>query len=162
MKPSGFYWFFILGIAILTACSSPTPEPVTYTVEMSEYAFTPGTIEARVGQQVTINLVNKGALEHEIMFGQNVKMIDNHPDGYMQDMFLKAGIEPSINTTEGMAGDMQHEHSGIMVTLNKTGDEASLNFTVTKEMVGEWEMGCFALEGVHYASGMVGKFIVKP
>jgi plastocyanin len=129
---------------------------------MTEYAFTPGTIEARVGQHVTLNLVNKGALEHEIMFGQNVKMTDNHPDGYMLDMFLKAGIEPSINTMEGMVGDMQHEHSGIMVTLNKTGDEANLSFTVTKEMVGEWEMGCFALEGVHYASGMVGKLIVKP
>ena len=109
-------------MAILTACSSPTPEPVTYTVEMSEYAFTPGTLEAKVGQQVTINLVNKGALEHEIMFGQNVKMTDNHPDGYMLDMFLKAGLEPSINTMEGMVGDMHHEHSGIMVTLNNTGE----------------------------------------
>jgi hypothetical protein len=27
---------------------------------------------------------------------------------------------------------------------------------VTEEMIGEWEMGCFSLDGVHYTSGMVG------
>jgi hypothetical protein len=37
-----------------------------------------------------------------------------------------------------------------------------VTFTVTEEMVGEWEIGCFLLEGVHYDSGMVGKFIVSP
>lgn len=162
MKRSGFYWLIIVGLAVLTACAQATPEPVTYTIEMSEYAFTPGTIRAKVGQQVTINLVNKGALEHEIMFGQNVKMIGNQPDGYMQDMFLKAGIKPTIKAMGGMAEDMNHGHSGYMVTLSKTGDEGSLSFRVTEEMVGEWEMGCFALEGVHYASGMIGKFIVEP
>jgi hypothetical protein len=27
-------------------------------------------------------------------------------------------------------------------------------------MLGEWEMGCFELDGVHYDQGMVGTFIV--
>jgi uncharacterized cupredoxin-like copper-binding protein len=37
-----------------------------------------------------------------------------------------------------------------------------VKFTVTKDMVGEWEMGCFAQEGVHYTAGMVGKLVVAP
>jgi hypothetical protein len=29
-------------------------------------------------------------------------------------------------------------------------------------MVGEWEIGCFSLDGVHYTSGMKGTIIVNP
>ena len=160
---------------ILTGCAQPTPEAVSFTIEMTEYAFTPSTIEVVVGQQVTLNLVNKGALEHEIMFGRDVKLMDNRPNGYMVDMFEQAGIEPEVmlmgtennhmddNKDEySHASGEDHEHKGFMVFLAKSGDQASMTFTVTKDMVGEWEMGCFELEGVHYSSGMTGKFIVKP
>jgi plastocyanin len=134
---------------------------------MTEYAFTPSTIEAKVGQQVTLNLVNKGSLEHEIMFGRDVMMMNDHPSGYQHDMFEEAGVEPTVMMMENMEGmeESEHEeeaHSGFMVFLAKTGDEATLTFTVSEDMVGEWEMGCFELEGVHYTSGMVGKFIVQP
>ena len=139
-----------------------------FTIEMSEYAFTPDTIEVKVGQQVTLNLVNKGTLEHEIMFGRNVMMMDGHPNGYMEDMFDAAHIEPMVMTkgeqAEGgheVSGHAEEGHTGFMVLLPATGDEASLSFTVTKDMAGEWEMGCFELEGVHYTAGMVGKFIVS-
>lgn len=151
---------------LLAACggAGSTPEPVTYTIEMTEYAFSPDTIEVKVGQQVTLNLVNKGQLVHEIMFGQSVMMMDNRPSGYQVDMFEKAGTEPEVT----MMGDMsmeeaEHEeegHSGFMVVVSENGGEASMTFTVTEEMVGEWEMGCFELQGVHYDQGMKGKFIV--
>ncbi len=59
-----------------------TSEPVTYTIEMSKYAFTPNTIEAKVGQQVTLELVNNGTLEHEIMFGRDTMMMEDRPNGY--------------------------------------------------------------------------------
>lgn len=150
---------------LLVACAGATPEPVSFTVEMTEYAFNPDTIEVSVGQEVTLDLVNLGALEHEIMFGRDVMMMDNRPSGYQQDMFEVGGVEPHV---EMMAGEMsEHEeeeegHTGFMVLLPETNDRATLTFTVTEGMVGEWEMGCFEQEGVHYDAGMVGTFIVNP
>jgi hypothetical protein len=49
-----------------------------------------------------------------------------------------------------------------MVVLAKTGNEATITFTATEEMLGEWEIGCFSQEGVHYVAGMNGKFVVSP
>jgi len=166
MKKYSYSLIVVLFAALLAACAQSTPEPVTYTIDMTEYAFTPSTIEAKVGQQVTLNLVNKGTLEHEIMFGREVMKMNNRPNGYQTDMFEEAGIEPTVMMMESMEGMEEggHEeegHTGFMVLLPKTGDQATLTFTVTKDMVGEWEMGCFELEGVHYDSGMVGKFIVS-
>jgi plastocyanin len=164
------YWSFLLiavaAISVLvSACSSspPPPEPVSFTIEMSEYAFSPDTIEVKVGQEVTFELINIGLIEHELMIGRNVMMDHNRPSGYMVDLFESANVEPMV-----MGGSVPHEdahgdiHQGFMIFLEKTGDQASMTFTVTEEMVGEWEIGCFLLEGVHYDSGMVGKFIVSP
>jgi plastocyanin len=153
-----------LTLVVLSGCGGKqTPEPVTYTIEMSEYAFNPSTIEVQVGQQVTFEMVNKGALEHEIMFGREVVTMNGHPSGYQQDMFATAGVEPEVTMMEGMQeGGHEAGHSGFMLTLAKTGDTASMTFRATKEMVGEWEMGCFSLDGVHYTSGMKGLFVVKP
>lgn len=69
MRKYSYYLMIVCVALLLTAGGQKTPEPVTYTIEMTEYAFTPSTIEAQVGQQVSLNLVNKGWLEHEIMFG---------------------------------------------------------------------------------------------
>lgn len=158
------YILILVAAVVLAACARSTPEPVTYTIEMTEYAFNPATIEVQAGQQVTLNVVNRGTLEHEIMFGRDVMMMDNHPNGYQTDMFEEAGVEPEVMMMEGMeeGGHEEEGHTGFMVLLPEPGAEATITFTATPEMVGEWEMGCFELEGVHYNSGMVGKFIVNP
>lgn len=62
---------------------------------------------------------------------------------------------------EGMDGDEhmeegEHAHSGFMVTVPAAKDTYTMSFTVTEDMLGEWEIGCFLLDGVHYNSGMVG------
>lgn len=159
-------FLFLAGIAFLTACAKATPEPLQVTIDMTEYAFTPNTIEAKVGQNVTIELVNKGTLSHEIMFGREVKMANNRPSGYVVDMFETAGVEPQVTFIQGEppASEEEHEmgHQGFMVVLSKTGDKATITFTVSRDMVGEWEIGCFEQNGVHYDAGMKGKFVVKP
>ncbi len=166
MKQLGLIQLLLTASILLVACAKQTPEPVTYTIEMSEYAFTPNTIEAKVGQQVTLELVNKGTLEHEIMFGRDVMMMDNRPDGFQTEMFQMANVEPQVMMQEGMSGMGESgqgaDHSGFMVILPKTGAKATLTFTVTKDMQGEWEIGCFSQEGVHYNAGMKGKFVVNP
>jgi plastocyanin len=153
---------------VLAACGGQEPEPVTYQVEMSEYAFSPNTLEAKVGQEVTIELTNSGLLEHELMIGRDVMMMDNRPNGFEHDMFGDAGVEPvvampAMEMQEGEHSEDEagHEHEGFMVALPaESMENATITFTVTEDMVGEWEMGCFLQEGVHYDAGMKGKFIV--
>ncbi len=58
--------------------------------------------------------------------------------------------------------ELMDEHKGFMVLVPVGDQSASLSFTITEDMVGEWEMGCFLLDGVHFTSGMKGIFTVKP
>jgi plastocyanin len=156
---------------VLSACSS-APQPLSMNINMSEFAFTPNVIEAKVGQQVTLNLVNDGALEHEIMFGRNMMMGDaGQPNGYETDMFMMANMQPTVTFGEGMSEGMDMgegemgmtsgEHGGYMVSLPGMGGQtAQMTFTVTEDMLGEWEFGCFAQEGAHYEQGMHGTMVV--
>jgi len=163
MKRRIFFPLLIAFGLFFVACSRKPPEPVSFTIEMSEYAFEPDTIEVKVGQEVTLELVNMGQLPHELMFGRQVMMMANRPNGYQVDMFASAGVEPEVMMMEGEAhGEEEEGHAGFMVLLEKSGDKATMTFTVTDDMVGEWEMGCFEQEGVHYEAGMVGKLVVTP
>lgn len=157
-----FLAFAFIALALSACGAKKTPEPVTYTIEMTEYAFSPNTLELKVGQQVTLVLVNKGALKHEIMFGRDVMMVNNRPSGYTEDMFKAGGVEPTVSGAVSMEEEEEEHGGGFMVALDKTGDQATITFTVTKGMVGEWEMGCFEQEGVHYEAGMKGKVVVSP
>ena len=51
--------------------------------------------------------------------------------------------------------------SGFMVMLPPNSAEQTISFTVTEEMVGTWEIGCFELNGVHYDSGMLGTLVIN-
>jgi uncharacterized cupredoxin-like copper-binding protein len=153
----------LLSTTLLAACGGSV-EPVSYTIEMDEYTFSPSTIEVKVGQEVTIELVNKGEIPHELMIGRGVDYIDRRPVGYVEDMFSIAHVEPEVTggvVSMGDGHDMDG-HAGFMVVLEGIGDTATIKFTATREMVGEWEMGCFEQDGVHYDAGMVGKLIVSP
>jgi plastocyanin len=169
MKKGTLVVIFILAGVFLAACGSAAPEPLEMTIRMSEFAFEPNRIEARVGQQVTLNLLNDGALQHEIMFGRNMMMGDaGQPNGYETDMFTMANMQPSVSFGEGKEGmDMGQgmmgtgEHGGYMVTMPGMGMTGQMTFTVTEDMVGEWEFGCFAQEGTHYEQGMLGTMVVS-
>ncbi len=167
------FLFLLMGLTalLLIGCGgAATPEPVNLTIEMSEYAFSPDHIELQVGQEVTFTIVNVGALEHEIMFGREVMMTDGRPSGYMIDMFENAHVEPQMMKETGMEMEGEHqdeeddhgegEHAGFMVYLPAGDDEVTMTFTVTEEMIGEWEIGCFELDGVHYDAGMIGTLVV--
>ena len=55
--------FWALLTLALAACGSSEPEPpepVSFTIEMTEYAFMPNEINVIVGQEVTLNLINLG------------------------------------------------------------------------------------------------------
>ena len=174
MRQMGIVFAGLVLIALLSsACSGSSsasadkPEPVSFTIEMTEYAFSPERIEIRVGQEVTLEMVNLGLISHELMIGQEVSRLNNRPNGYQKDLFEIAQVEPVLvggstagdHATDGHGSD----HSGsFMVVLPEKGDKASLTFVVTEKMVGEWDMGCFEQDGVHYDAGMKGSLVILP
>ena len=172
MKRNTIRWLPLAAfVLLLAACAggkpenSAKPEPVKYTVEMTEFAFQPADLQAKVGQEVTIELVNSGVLEHELMVGRDVKMTNNRPDGYEHDMFAAADAEPMVMGGKEDGMDMSgngSEHTGFMVIVPNGSENATVTFTATNDMVGEWEIGCFSQDGVHYDAGMKGKFVVSP
>jgi uncharacterized cupredoxin-like copper-binding protein len=169
----------LAAVLSLTACSTnDSPEPLELTIEMSEFAFTPEDLEFQVGQEVTLHLKNVGFLSHEIMFGREVAFSEGQPSQYVTDMFEVAHVEPEVMMVEGshnedeesMAEDDHGEeemdgdedHGGFMVHVPVGDDEYTMKFMVTEDMVGEWEIGCFDQNGVHYTAGMIGSLTVTP
>lgn len=157
---------------LLAACGgsgAATPDAAgNLTIEMSEYKFTPDNIELKVGQKVTFTLVNMGEKDHEFMVGRDVMMMEGAPNGFQHDFF--EGMEPMLMRGGAMADmdeEMEHMeaemgHSGFMVGMAQGAENATVTFTVTEDMVGEWELGCFEDNGQHYDDGMKGKLVVKP
>lgn len=100
-------------VLMTTACSANSgPEPLELTIEMSEFAFSPQDLEFQVGQEVTLHLINVGALSHEIMFWREVEMEDGQPNGYHMDMFESARVEPEVTMMEGGHSDDEEMHYG--------------------------------------------------
>lgn len=181
---------------LLVACGTSTPDPVAYTIELSEYAFSPADLEFQVGQEVTLTLINVGALDHELMIGNHVMESNGQPSSYEKDFFNTGGVTPVVTGggmlmthgdehdddmdmgEDGMETgdddmDMEDDHEddgddhaadddALMVMMPVGADTTTVTFTVTEDMVGDWEIGCFELDGVHYTAGMVGSVTVSP
>lgn len=168
----------LLGVSalILAACgnAAAASSKAEFTIEMTEFGYSPDTIEVSVGQEVTLHIVNLGALEHEVMIGREVVMEEGRSTSYTHNIF--EDTPPMVMAADKHDDGNQHaadDHAadkhgggghGFMVSL--PGGDAdkitTLTFTVTEGMVGEWEIGCFIATGSHYEAGMVGKFIVNP
>ena len=155
MYVAGLFTAFVI---ILAACSGGATQAVSYDIDMAEYPYSPERLNLKVGQEVTLNLSSSGQLQHEVMFGREMMKMDNRPAGYMEDMFESAGVEPEV-TQDGEPEHEEEMHSGFMLALPVDGT-ATMKFIVTKEMLGEWEMGCFEQDGVHYDAGMIGSVSV--
>ena len=161
MKRTHIFMLVVIAALTLAACNS-SPPPAEFTIEMTEFAFTPDTIEVQVGQKVVLHLTNEGALAHELMIGRNVMMMEGAPEGFEHNMFEKQGPEIMGGSDERDMGSMGGADHGFMVSIPQGGEDTTLTFTVTEDMVGEWEIGCFSDGGSHYTQGMTGKFVVSP
>ena len=51
-------------------------------------------------------------------------------------------------------------HSGFGVSV-AVGETIEVTFTVTADMAGDWEIGCFEDDGAHWDEGMKGKHNVS-
>lgn len=121
---------------LLAACagSGANSAPVTsISVEMSEFKFSPSDLVVAAGQEITLNLSNDGAVEHDFRI-------------------LKKGVKASTPfDPEKQAADILFEA--------RLGAGKSDKFTFTLPEAGEYQVIC-GIQG-HMEAGMVAKITAK-
>jgi uncharacterized cupredoxin-like copper-binding protein len=129
---------------LLAACGQSQPAasaPQTLSVAAKEFAFAPVALTVKVGQPVTIDLQNQGAVEHdwsvhEIEISGEAKSSDDAASGHMMG---GTGDEPKLHVAAGIGG------------------KGTLTFTPSKP--GTYEYYC-TVAG-HKEAGMVGTLTVS-
>ncbi len=117
----------VLLAALLVACGAKAAQPSTsFSVELSDFKFTPDKFVVPAGQQITLNLSNKGAVEHEFVI-------------------IKKGEQVTIPFNEDDEDKVYWEHE------LEPGKSETVTFTAPSEP-GEYEVVC-GVEG-HLEAGM--------
>lgn len=92
---------FCLGI-ILTACSGASGPRTTYDVLTTEFLFSPSEFIVPAGQEVTLNLVNNGAVVHDfVIFKLGTDAGDQFNEEDRSNIYWDVEVKPgeSITTT---------------------------------------------------------------
>lgn len=116
---------------LLAACGGSGPK-AEITAEMTDLMFTPANFEVPAGAEVTLNLSNNGAVEHNFII-------------------LKKGV-----VVTAAAADIKPED---MIIDAKLAAGESGTFTFKIDEAGEYEVVC-NIPG-HLEAGMVGTLVVK-
>lgn len=153
--------FIVLMGLLVAGCGSvfqpaPTPTPTQnpdapeISIILGDYLFTPDRIKLRVGQNVTFQVVNKSASEHELMIGRNPLRDESGllGDGFEHDFF--ALTQPKVTGDAQVMGLEGAEMNMTMGTEapgaeeggmeNMGGDEMNMA-TGTGTPEGEMAMG---------------------
>jgi plastocyanin len=119
----------LLAVFLLSACG---PGKVEKSVEMNEFKFTPDTLEVPAGAEVTLDLSNTGALEHNYII-------------------MVRGKDATVPF------DTDDENNVFWKTELDRGQSATVTFTAPEEP-GEYEVVC-STPG-HLEQGMKASLIV--
>jgi uncharacterized cupredoxin-like copper-binding protein len=95
--------FFTLGLTIILAAmllAACGPKPVTLSVEMKDFAYTPNSYSIPAGREVTLELKNMGTLAHEFVImkkgTQATLPFDDDDEG---NIYWEKELEPGENAT---------------------------------------------------------------
>ena len=92
-------WLPVTIMLLLTACKHDD-KPSSIHIVTGDFFFKPETIELKSGQEVKLELVNNGNIEHEFMVGRGVDTAENESHG-----------EPDeVSGGEHEASEAGHEH----------------------------------------------------
>lgn len=134
MTRAHFSLFIILFLStfLLAACGGGG-ESTTLKVDMVEFMFEPKTFTVPAGQEITLELVNKGVIEHNFVILKKDVTAEGSFDhnANLESILFEARLDPG--------------KSGV--------------FTFTIDEAGEYQVIC-SIPG-HLAAGMAGKLIVK-
>lgn len=103
-----------LGLAACGGGASPTTTGPKISIDMTEFMFSPKAIEVPAGQQVTLELRNKGTVEHDLTIDAIGLKVIVKPGQTAQRAIgpFAAGTEYEVHCT--VAG---HKESGMIGTL---------------------------------------------
>lgn len=181
----------IAGAYEWTRASVPPAPPGTFTIAMTDYAFTPNHMVWRVGDRVTITLVEKSQATpekpHEFMVGRTPRTEEtvfgiHQEDGFETPFFSGVEIEivsgaglqmlmPGDAKLTGLApmkvmspGPMEMHHMEEMTGfMPLVGPKGNLTFSfIVPDKPGEWTYGCFQQDGQHFLNGMKGTITILP
>lgn len=110
-------------------------------VEMTEFAFSPASVELTAGETVMFILTNGGLVDHEFRLS-NDHRIEEH---------MAAGHED-----HGDEGG-HHDEGGDLYIQIAPGEKGELTFTVPHDMTLYTDIGCL-IPG-HYEAGMAGEVV---
>ena len=131
MKKTLFLAAVLLSL-VLTSCGGAGPT-TTLNVSMIDFQFTPNEFTVPAGQEITLNIVNSGAVVHNFII-------------------MKLGVDA------GQAFDDEDQANVYWEEIDiQPGGDISTTFTAPTEP-GEYQVVC-RTEG-HILSGMIGKLIV--
>ncbi|MEJ5224889.1 MAG: cupredoxin domain-containing protein [Anaerolineales bacterium] len=134
MKKNLFLFALVLSLSLfLAACGGAgSSADTSIKVDMVEFMFTPDTYTVPAGQEITIELKNSGAIEHEFVI-------------------MKFGTEVSQPFDDDDEPNIYWEHEV------PAGQTETVTFTAPTEP-GTYQVVC-GIAG-HMEAGMVGKLIV--
>ena len=107
----------------LSACgggaSTPAPAPAgkTFNVEQSEFKFEPNAFAAKVGEEITFKITNKGSLEHNfVVFDPSGKELARTTVavGASGSLTVKPAVAGAYMIDCDIAG---HREAGMVATL---------------------------------------------
>lgn len=117
--------------SLIAACGAKAAKPSTnLSVELSDFKFTPDKFVVPAGQQITLNLTNKGAVGHEFVIikkGEQVTIPfdDDDEDKVYWEHEVEAGETDTVTFTapsepgeyEVVCGVPGHLEAGMKATL---------------------------------------------
>ena len=126
------YLLVVILALLLSSCGEAGPT-TTINVTLMDFQFTPNQFTVPAGQEITINVTNKGAVVHNFII-------------------MKLGTTAGATYEEDDDANVYWGEKDI-----QPGGDLSVTFTAPTEP-GEYEVVC-RTEG-HIASGMIGKLVV--
>lgn len=163
------------------AYASPpgTVPPIVHVpIFMSDVDASPAEVRLWLGQEVVLDLFNVGSVTHEFAIGRDLVIQNGVPTEFGQDFFQNGALLDSVLWASEIRP--KEDGEGFAITLPPrdgqfffqrqtqlmvdTGMDmygyASLEFQVTREMLGEWQFASFGQSGDLYVKGVRGRLVV--
>lgn len=124
-----------------SASTTPAAQPVqsSYTLTANEFSYTPNTVQLKVGQAVTLHIVNAGAVDHDLK-----------SDMAISNLVYTKAANPADEQADNVAKNV------LDVDFDAHTD-ATVTFTPTT--AGSYTFHCD--EPGHTEAGMTGTFVVN-
>lgn len=138
---------FAFALPALAQVHEEDGEPIVYTLVMNDYSFTVEGQEAgegltlEVGQLYRLVFRNDGLVLHEVLIGRNPSQEGDFMGDYAEHL-----LEDVLVDVYGVGEAFTFEvvSPGFLEMELAHGQELAIQFTLTEDYIGEWEIGCFA------------------